>query len=76
MKVVSVFPDNGAKGLPSVSGTYLLMDGGTGLPQAALDGTRLTVWRTAAASALAGRFLVRGDARRMVMVGPGRWRPF
>jgi ornithine cyclodeaminase/alanine dehydrogenase-like protein (mu-crystallin family) len=76
VKVVSVFPDNGAKGLPSVSGTYLLMDGGTGLPQAALDGTRLTVWRTAAASALAGRFLVRDDARRMVMVGSGALAPF
>ena len=47
VKVVSVFPDNGAKGLPSVLGTYLLMDGCTGEPQAAFDGTRLTVWRTA-----------------------------
>ena len=27
VKVVSVFPDNGAKSLPSVLGTYLLMDG-------------------------------------------------
>jgi ornithine cyclodeaminase/alanine dehydrogenase-like protein (mu-crystallin family) len=53
VKVVSVFPGNGERGLPSVLGTYLLMDGGTGLPLAALDGTRLTVWRTAAASALA-----------------------
>jgi ornithine cyclodeaminase/alanine dehydrogenase-like protein (mu-crystallin family) len=76
VKVVSVFPDNGAKGLPSVSGTYLLMDGATGLPQAALDGTRLTVWRTAAASALAGRHLVRDGARRMTMVGSGALAPF
>lgn len=76
VKVVSVFPENGAKGLPSVSGTYLLMDGATGLPQAALDGTRLTLWRTAAASALAGRSLVRPDARRMVMVGAGALAPF
>jgi ornithine cyclodeaminase len=76
VKVVSVFPGNGAKGLPSVSGTYLLMDGETGLPQAALDGTRLTVWRTAAASALAARYLARPDARRMVMVGAGALAPF
>jgi ornithine cyclodeaminase len=76
VKVVSVFPDNSARSLPSVSGTYLLMDGATGLPQAALDGTRLTVWRTAAASALAGRFLVREDARRMVMIGAGALAPF
>src|SRR3954469_25687239 len=76
VKVVSVFPDNGSKGLPSVSGTYLLMDGETGLPQAALDGTRLTVWRTAAASALAGRYLIHDDARRMAMVGSGALAPF
>jgi ornithine cyclodeaminase len=76
VKIVSVFPDNGAKNLPSVLGTYLLMDGSTGQPVAALDGTRLTVWRTAAASALAARYLVREDASRMVMVGAGSLAPF
>jgi len=76
VKIVSVFPDNGACNLPSVLGTYLLMDGATGEPRAALDGTRLTVWRTAAASALAARFLAREDCRRMVMVGAGALAPF
>jgi ornithine cyclodeaminase len=76
VKVVSVFPGNGDRGLPSVLGTYLLMEGDTGLPLAALDGTRLTVWRTAAASALAARFLARPDASRMVMVGAGALAPF
>jgi ornithine cyclodeaminase len=76
VKVVSVFPDNGRKGLPSVLGTYLLMDGETGTPVAALDGTRLTLWRTAAASALAARHLARADAARMVMVGAGALAPF
>jgi ornithine cyclodeaminase/alanine dehydrogenase-like protein (mu-crystallin family) len=76
VKIVSVFPDNGARGLPSVLGTYLLMDGETGKPVAALDGTRLTLWRTAAASALAARHLARPEARRMVMVGAGALAPF
>ncbi len=76
VKIVSVFPENGAKNLPSVLGTYMLMDGATGEPRAALDGTRLTVWRTAAASALAARFLARQDASRMVMVGAGSLAPF
>jgi ornithine cyclodeaminase/alanine dehydrogenase-like protein (mu-crystallin family) len=76
IKVVSVFPDNGAKSLPSVMGSYLLMDGATGQPVAVLDGTRLTVWRTAAASALAARILAREDASRMVMVGAGSLAPF
>jgi ornithine cyclodeaminase/alanine dehydrogenase-like protein (mu-crystallin family) len=76
VKVVSVFPGNGAKGLPSVLGTYLLMDGDTGRPLAALDGTRLTLWRTAAVSALAARYLAREDASRMTMVGAGNLAPF
>jgi len=76
VKIVSVFPDNGGKGLPSVLGTYLLMDGETGRPVAALDGTRLTLWRTAAASALAARHLARPEAARMAMVGAGALAPF
>jgi len=76
VKIVSVFPDNGARNLPSVLGTYLLMKGGTGEPVAALDGSRLTVWRTAATSALAARHLARPDASRMVMVGAGALAPF
>jgi ornithine cyclodeaminase/alanine dehydrogenase-like protein (mu-crystallin family) len=76
VKIVSVFPDNNAKSLPSVLGTYLLMDGDTGAPLAALDGTRLTLWRTAGASAHAARHLARGDASRMVMVGAGALAPF
>jgi ornithine cyclodeaminase/alanine dehydrogenase-like protein (mu-crystallin family) len=76
VKIVSVYPENNARGLPSVIGTYLLMDGATGEPLAALDGTRLTLWRTAAASALAARHLARRDANRMVMVGAGSLAPF
>jgi ornithine cyclodeaminase len=76
VKVVSVYPGNAARDLPSVMGTYMLMDGATGAPLAAIDGTRLTAWRTAAASALAARHLVRPDAKRMVMVGAGALAPF
>jgi ornithine cyclodeaminase/alanine dehydrogenase-like protein (mu-crystallin family) len=76
VKIVSVFPGNPAKGVPRVLGTYLLMDGATGAPLATLDGTRLTLWRTAAASALATRYLAREDAGRMLMVGAGALAPF
>jgi ornithine cyclodeaminase/alanine dehydrogenase-like protein (mu-crystallin family) len=76
VKIVTVFPDNAAVALPAVLGTYLLLDGATGAPLMALDGTRLTHWRTAAASALAARFLAREDASRLVMVGAGALAPF
>jgi ornithine cyclodeaminase/alanine dehydrogenase-like protein (mu-crystallin family) len=76
VKVVNVFPDNGRIGLPSIHGTYLLMSGDTGETLAAMDGTRLTAWRTAAASALAADHLARPDAERLVMVGAGALAPF
>ena len=70
VKIVSVFPGNAERGKPSVMGTYLLLDGDSGEPLAALDGQALTLWRTAAASALASTFLAapvraaHGDGRR------------
>lgn len=75
-KIVNVFPDNGRKGLPSIHGTYLLMSGETGETLAAMDGTRLTAWRTAAASALAASYVAREDTSRMLMVGAGALAPF
>ena len=75
VKVVSVFPGNQARGRPSVMGSYLLLAGDSGEPLAVLDGRVLTLWRTAAASALAATFLARPDARRMVMVGAGALAP-
>jgi alanine dehydrogenase len=75
-KVVNVFPDNGKRRLPSIYGTYLLMSGETGETLAAIDGTRLTAWRTAATSALAASYLASAQASRMVMVGAGALAPF
>jgi len=40
-----------------------------------MDATRLTAWRTGAASALASRYLSRPDAARMLMVGAGALAP-
>jgi ornithine cyclodeaminase len=75
IKLVTVFPENGAKGLPGVMGSYLLLDGTTGAPTAFLDGTALTVRRTAAASALAASYLARPDCERLLMVGTGALAP-
>lgn len=71
VKLVSVVPGNTSRGLPSVIGAYVLMSGVTGEPLAVLDGARLTLWRTAAASALAADHLARPDASHLVMVGAG-----
>lgn len=76
VKIVTVFADNAAKGnLPTVQGTYMLYSAKTGEPAALIDGTALTVRRTACASALAARYLAREDASRLLMVGTGALAP-
>lgn len=77
VKSVTVFPDNKARsGKPGVAGIYLLMTTETGETIAVMDATRLTVWRTAGAGALAARYLARPDASVMVMVGAGALAPY
>jgi ornithine cyclodeaminase len=75
-KIVTVFPDNAKHGIPSVTGTYLLMSGETGEPLAGFDGRMLTLWRTAAASALASVFLSHRDSQRLLLVGAGALSPY
>jgi alanine dehydrogenase len=75
IKLVSLMPGNPARDLPFIVGSYLLLDGATGVPRAIMDGPTLTNRRTAAASALAADYLARPDASRMVMVGAGTLAP-
>ncbi|MEE8271994.1 MAG: ornithine cyclodeaminase family protein [Alphaproteobacteria bacterium] len=75
IKLVTVFPDNVKLSLPSVMGAYLLLDAKTGMPLALIDGPSLTLRRTAAASALAARYLAREDCERLLMVGTGALAP-
>lgn len=72
VKVVQVFPENSALGKPAVSATYLLSSALTGELLATFDGESLTARRTAAASALASRYLSRADARCLLVLGAGR----
>jgi len=74
-KIVTVFPDNGKISKPAVLGSYILMSGATGEPLAVMDGTVLTRWRTACASALAASYLAREDASHLVMIGAGALAP-
>ncbi len=72
IKTVTIFPGNGALGLPGLHSTYGLFDAATGVPLAQLDGNEITSRRTAAASALAASYLARADARRLLILGTGR----
>jgi alanine dehydrogenase len=75
IKLVTVFPDNGKRSLPSIYGQYLLLDGETGASLALLDGTMLTKRRTACASGLASRYLSRSDSASLLMIGTGALAP-
>lgn len=75
VKIVTVFPDNELRGMAAVRATYVIMDANTGAPRGILDGTELTLRRTAAASALASRYLSRADSRTLLMVGTGKLAP-
>jgi len=70
-KIVSVYPDNPALGLPTITAVVIVLDGQTGQPLALMDGTYLTALRTGAASGLATELLARRDAQVVAVFGAG-----
>lgn len=76
VKVVAVTPDNAKRNLPSIQGIYYLLDAVTGVPLALVEAKALTNWRTAAASALASKYLSREDSSIHLMIGTGSLAPF
>jgi len=71
VKIVSVFNDNPAKGLPLIHAVVVVVDATTGEPVAVMDGTYLTALRTGAASGAATDLLAREDARVVAIFGAG-----
>jgi alanine dehydrogenase len=76
IKMATVFPGNSAQGLPSVNARYTLMSARTGEFLAAMDGSALTLLRTAAVSALVAKLLAPRDVRRLLLVGTGALIPY
>ncbi|PBC76461.1 ornithine cyclodeaminase [Streptomyces sp. TLI_235] len=71
VKIAGVAPGNPGRGLPRITGGYLLLDGPTLQPLALLDGAALTALRTPAVTALALDRLAAPDATRLVIFGTG-----
>lgn len=72
LKLNGNFPDNPVLcGLPTIQGALLLCDGETGSLLAVMDSIEITLRRTAAATALAARFLARPQSRRILICGCG-----
>src|ERR1700689_2124239 len=70
-KLISVFPENFARGIQSHQGLVILFDPETGAPVCVLHAGEITAIRTATASAVATAVLARKDARRMAILGYG-----
>ena len=71
VKIVSVFPHNVEKNIPSVPATMVLIDGTSGEVCCVLDGTYLTQLRTGAAAGAATDLLARPDAQIGALIGTG-----
>ena len=75
IKVVTYYPDNPSNGRPSIQASIVVFST-SGVPTAVVDGTMTTRLRTAAASALASRFLSRADCSVMTVLGTGALAPY
>ena len=75
IKIVSVFPENTSQNMSAVHANYFLMNANNGKPIAIMDGTELTLRRTACASALAADYLAKKNADTLLMVGTGNLAP-
>jgi ornithine cyclodeaminase/alanine dehydrogenase-like protein (mu-crystallin family) len=71
LKWVTSFPDNPARGLPTVTGIILVSDSSTGEPLALVDARAVTALRTGASAAVATSALARGSAATAGLVGCG-----
>lgn len=71
VKVVSVYPDNPVKGLPTIAALMVMVDAVTGVPAAIMEAAYLTALRTGASSAAASRYLARPDSRVASILGAG-----
>jgi ornithine cyclodeaminase/alanine dehydrogenase-like protein (mu-crystallin family) len=70
-KIVTFYPPNAERGIPTHMATIFLVDPQTGAPLAVMDGTLITEMRTAAVSAAATKLLAPFDAKVLATLGSG-----
>ena len=70
-KIISIYPDNPKKGLPTTAAWIIVNDPETGHVKAFMDGTYLTGVRTGAVSGVAAKYLAPKDARIAAVFGAG-----
>ena len=71
VKIVTFYPSNADRGIPTHMATIFLADPETGAPLAVMDGRLITEMRTAAVSAVATNLLAPPDAKILAILGSG-----
>lgn len=71
VKWVGGYPENYKRGLPYITGLLVLNDTGTGVPVAVMDCVWITAMRTAAATALAAKYLALKGSETLAILGCG-----
>jgi alanine dehydrogenase len=75
-KLNANFPENGARhGLPTIQGVVILCDASNGAPLAVMDSIAITALRTAAATAVAAKYLARERCDTVLICGCGAQAP-
>jgi len=71
-KINANFPQNPTRhGLPTIQGVIVLSDADDGYPLAVMDSTEITAQRTAAATAVAAKYLARSESKTLTICGCG-----
>jgi ornithine cyclodeaminase/alanine dehydrogenase len=70
-KIISIYPDNPEKGLPTTIAWIIVNDPETGLIDAFMDATHITAMRTGAITGVAARYLAPDDATTAAVFGAG-----
>lgn len=71
VKIVTFYPTNAERGIPTHMATIFLVDPQTGTPLATMDGRLITELRTAAVSAAATKLLASPAAKVLAILGSG-----
>ncbi|MGD2201375.1 MAG: ornithine cyclodeaminase family protein [Candidatus Bathyarchaeota archaeon] len=70
-KIISIYPENPKRGLPTTVAWIIVNDPETGMIEAMLDGTYLTSIRTGAVSGVAARYLAPEGSKVAAVIGCG-----
>ena len=70
-KLLTTYPINQERGLPTINGVVLLADAELGLPLAVIDGPYLTGIRTGAMGGISSKYLAPEGAASLAVIGAG-----